>query len=131
MRTEIRKVHSCDHCPKKLVVEKAMARHEDLCHKNPDNRNKCFGCANLRIEELIRYWDAYDGQHETKTGKPCFRCKEFDVDVHTRIFSKKNGVGVFSDKFGAQIEGKTMPKETEPCERFTPGEPEDVFNNRQ
>lgn len=44
MKTEIKEVHNCDFCNKKLFVKGMMKRHEDNCTRNPKNWAKCHDC---------------------------------------------------------------------------------------
>lgn len=54
MKTELRKVYSCDHCQKTMLSAGAMSRHEKGCNQNPNNWHKCFDyCIHLKKETEV------------------------------------------------------------------------------
>ena len=80
MKTETRKIYTCDYCSKHYKHAGRCEYHELICTKNPENQRACYGCGHLtKIEVTIDAGQVY----------PDGSCRERDVDV---LFCKKLNV---------------------------------------
>ena len=92
MKTEIKEVHTCDYCNKKLFRKWAMEKHEKLCVNNPNNFKVCFGCKYLTrecIDVEFEYKDRYDDYETTIKEVDCFRCTKLDKLMFPFTIEKK------------------------------------------
>jgi hypothetical protein len=44
MKTISKPVYYCDYCNKLGLSKSGMARHEQICNKNPENARPCYSC---------------------------------------------------------------------------------------
>ena len=59
MKSKIVTLYICDHCSKKYQIEKACARHEIMCSKNPENERPCHSCKHLCKKEVTISYGEY------------------------------------------------------------------------
>jgi hypothetical protein len=86
MKTETRKVYTCEHCGKRMLGAGAMGYHERWCKKNPSNRHKCFElCSHLKRSVKIVYSDGevYEYRYE-------FICQKTKQPMYSYHLEKRN-----------------------------------------
>jgi len=104
MKTINKPVHYCEHCNKYYLSKYFAEKHEKICFKNPENKRACFGCEFLDKQVTKGYFDAFDGQHETKY--TVLVCMKFNCGVYPPKFEINQN---FIDML--DIENEAMPKE--------------------
>jgi hypothetical protein len=95
-------VYYCDHCNKKLIVKRAMEKHEQLCYKNPENTRACSGCLFLK-EVPVEYLNRYE---QTKTVRG-FSCEKLNKKLYPFKVEKKGLPEEYPETFEDQ---EPMPK---------------------
>lgn len=98
-------LYICDHCKKKGQRKGAMEWHEKWCPKNPENLKACTGCKFLKETEVTIYWDAFDGERESK--RKAFRCTKLDKLLYPLVVQRRGLDERFPEHFEDQ---EPMPK---------------------
>lgn len=109
MKTITKPTYKCDFCSKLYQRKNFAEQHEPKCRKNPDNKQRCYdGCVHLVKKEVTYSYNAYDGEHDSKT--EILFCD-----------AKKEGVypfwinGLLEEDIHGEISNNIMPKE---CDLF-------------
>ncbi len=110
MKETTNTIYHCEHCKKKLFVKHAMLRHEERCHKNPENNRACFGCIHLEMQTPIIYHDnPMGGEIEQKVNALfCNKLKHFLIPPKAEHRGNAYEFGDFSNEI--------MPKECDDLE---------------
>jgi hypothetical protein len=84
MKTETRKIYTCDYCPKHYKVASRCKYHERICTKNPENQRACYGCGHLikRAVTVDAGWVHPFGGDGERTVSVLF-CQKLNVMIHT------------------------------------------------
>ena len=84
MKTETRKIYTCDYCPKHYKVASRCKYHERICTKNPENQRACYGCGHLTKRELTiehGHMDPFGNWTEREVN--LLFCQKLNVLIHT------------------------------------------------
>lgn len=67
MIIKTKEIYICEYCRKLYQIKKACKKHEPMCKKNPDNKQKCYDfCIYLCKKEIEYIWESWDGEHQEK-----------------------------------------------------------------
>lgn len=95
MKITTKKVFHCEYCPKYMLRQKAMEKHELWCHNNPKNSHACWSCDYLEVinksEDKLYSW----------SGGPAldFRCIALEKHLYSYKAEKTQLLTRFSTVF--------------------------------
>jgi hypothetical protein len=78
MKIKTKPVYYCDYCKKHGLSKPAMAHHEAICKRNPDNFRPCLDCVNL----TKKYVTIYDNA-DRERGVRVLYCSAHNKCLHT------------------------------------------------
>jgi len=113
MKQSQKTVYQCDHCNKKYFVKSACEKHEQWCHKNPENKKACSDCKFCKTTTVEHHSDSYFGQNTQMV--PIVYCQ---VKLHYLIplsSQRKGNAYLMEDLGDGDIENLPMPKE---CDKY-------------
>lgn len=97
MKTELKKVYTCDFCKKHTLSASSTSRHEKYCQNNPTNRHACFNwCKHLIRERKNDYGYAR---------RTTFNCGVTGKEMYSFQLEKKQSLYPYTK----MLKGERMP----------------------